>query len=286
MFGITFGHGTMRNMVVYFGRLFDNIHLNRYDANNVLTQNMKVPLGYGPKEKFLSRAQGDPDIEREIAIQLPRIAFEMSGFTYDPSRKLNSINKIVYRGGATPTAVTYQYAPVPYNIHFNLYIMVKNAEDGTYIVEQILPYFSPTWNAKIRLNPDMNQSYDMPISLDDVSAVDTYEGDYNSRRALVWTLQFTMQGWLFGPTHGGGKIINKIDLSYIVPNPGVTISDAFGVTDIDTLVMSITPGQNANAAVNWYGANTAAGRPTTVAANTIGPNEPYGFMIDFTKDVI
>lgn len=286
MFGVTFSHGTMRKMVVYFGRLFDNIHLNRYDANRTLTQNMKVPLNYGPKEKFLTRAQGDQDLERSIAIQLPRMSFEMVGFTYDPIRKLNSINKIVNRGGTDPTSVSYQYAPVPYNIHFNLYIMVKNAEDATFIVEQILPYFSPTWNAKVHLNPDMNRSYDMPISLDDVSATDTYEGDFTNRRALVWTLQFTMQAWLFGPTHTGGKIINQIDLNYHVPDIGLTISDAFGVFNDNTIEMKITPGADANSnPVDWYGANNAVVRPSVVAANTIGPDDAYGFVVDFTKDV-
>ena len=286
MFGVTFGHGTMRKMVIYFGRLFDNIHLNRYDTSNTLVQNMKVPLNYGPKEKFLSRAQGDSELNRDIAIQLPRMSFEMVGFSYDPSRKLNSINKLIYREGADPTSVSYQYAPVPYNIHFNLYIMVKNAEDGTFIIEQIIPYFSPIWSAKVNVNPDMAQSFDMPISLDDVSSSDTYEGDFYNRRALIWTLQFTMQGWLFGPTHARGKIINQIDLHYHVPDPGITISDAFGVFDVDTIDMRLTPGADANSApVDWYGKSTATIRPTVVSTNTIGPNDQYGFMVDFTKDI-
>ena len=127
MFGNTFGHGTIRKMVVYFGKLFNNITLNRYNSDGTLAQNMLVPLNYGPKEKFLARAQGNPELENEVAIQLPRMAFEMSGFQYDATRKLNSINKISIQDPRLPGSMKYQYSPVPYNVTFNLYIMVKNA---------------------------------------------------------------------------------------------------------------------------------------------------------------
>lgn len=286
MFGNTFGHGTIRKMVVYFGKLFNNITLNRYNSDGTLAQNMLVPLNYGPKEKFLARAQGNPELEDEVAIQLPRMAFEMSGFQYDATRKLNSINKISIQDPGFPGSMKYQYSPVPYNVTFNLYIMVKNAEDGTYIVEQILPYFTPSWGARININTDLNQSYDMPIFLNDVSSVDTYEGDFTNRRALIWTLQFTMQGWFFGPTTSGGKIIKQINTTLFVPDKFMTISDAFSSGFGEDIEIIVTPGETANGQpVNWYGKSTANNRPTTVSANTILSTSNYGFMVDFTEDV-
>jgi hypothetical protein len=285
MFGTTFGHGTLRKYVIYFGTLFNNIWIKRFDNSNTLVQTFKVPLNYGPREKYLTRAEGNPELNRPIAIQLPRMSFEMTGLYYDPTRKMSSLNRLTVPS-ASPTSLDYQYAPVPYNIEFTLSIMTKNAEDGTYIVEQILPYFTPEWTGTLNLNPEMGLKYDIPVAIDNITSEDTYEGDFIQRRAIIWTLTFTLKGWLFGPTKSGGKIINEIDVNINIPSYGFTMSTANSTNTDSTVNINITPGVNAvsNSAVSYYGDvnNTPGGLK---AANSVSANSDYGFIIDFTENL-
>lgn len=216
MFGTTFGHGTLRKYVIFFGTLFNNVWLKRFNSSGNAVQNMKVPLNYGPREKFLARLDGNPEFDRQIAIQLPRMSFEMTNLYYDSQRKLPTINKVYAANTSDPRRAIYQYNPVPYNMEFTLSIMVKNAEDGTYIIEQILPYFTPEWTATLNINNDLGLKYDVPVILESVSSEDTYEGEFTQRRALIWTLTFTMKGYLFGPTKSTGpstKFIKDIDVN-------------------------------------------------------------------------
>lgn len=286
MFGTTFGHGTLRKYVIYFGTLFNNIYLNRYKPDGTLVQNMRVPLNYGPRDKYLARVDGNPGLDRPVAIQLPRMSFEMTNLYYDSSRKLQTVNRLTAPNPADPNSKIYQYSPVPYNIEFTLSIMVKNAEDGTYIVEQILPFFTPEWTATLNLNPAFTNTYDVPVTLESISSDDQYEGDFTQRRALIWTLTFTMKGWLFGPTKNtGGKIIKEIDLNITIPPFGQTINSANTVNSDPLIEGQVTPGQTANGQpVSWYGDPTANTRPATVAANTITANSSYGFMVDFSEN--
>ena len=234
-------------MVIYFGTLFNNIWLNRYDIQGNLIQSSKVPLNYGPREKFLARLEGNPNMDRKIAIQLPRITFEMTGLYYDATRRMPATNKITVQNPNDPTGVRYQYTPVPYNIIFTMSIMVKNVADGTYIVEQILPFFGPTWQATLNLNPDMNLKYDVPITLDSVEQVDTYEGTFQERRAIIWTLSFTMKTWFFGPTYSANTgIIKNIDVNLNVPGLGINPADATQNNTDSMVRINITPGQDAN----------------------------------------
>lgn len=280
MFGTTFGHGTLRKYVIFFGTLFNNIYLNRYYANGTLAQRMKVPLNYGPREKFLARLDGNPNLDRPIAIQLPRMAFELTNLYYDPTRKVNTLTKYINRTN-TETGANYQYAPVPYNIEFQLSIMVKNAEDGTFIIEQILPYFTPEWTATLNINPDMGQKYDTPVVLENITHEDTYEGNFETRRALIWTLTFTMKGWLFGPTKSGGKLISEIDLNLAIPNGALNFRTANSTNTQGISNIEITPGVSGNSAVNWYGDANATIRPTVDSANSVSIDDNYGFMVDF-----
>lgn len=279
MFGDTFGHGTLRKYVIYFGTLFNNIWLHRFEKDGTLVQEMKVPLNYGPREKYLARLDGNPGLNRPIAISLPRMSFEMTGIYYDATRKLNTLNRISVPNPDFPNNKWYQYQPVPYNLTFELSIMVKNAEDGTFIIEQILPFFTPEWTATLKLNPDMNAKYDVPVMLDNITSEDTYEGNFETRRAIIWTLNFTMKGWLFGPTKGKndgsaiGKVIKDIDINMWVPQNGITAEDA--TRDNSELVdaINIVPGLTAN------------GQPTSNASLSIDPseitsNDNYGFIID------
>jgi hypothetical protein len=247
MFNTTFGHGTLRKYVIYFGTLFNNIWLKRYDNTGTLIQTMKVPLNYGPREKFLARLDGNPDLQRSIATQLPRMTFEMTGMYYDPSRKFNAINKTTAPVPGQPGRTRYQYQPVPYNIDFTLSIMVKNIEDGTYIIEQILPYFNPVWTATLNLNPDLNQKHDIPITLDNITCEDTYEGDFINRRAVIWTLSFTMKGYFFGPTNqANGTIIKEIDINLRTPGNSISIENANSTNTNYIMNIDIKPGQDAN----------------------------------------
>jgi len=286
MFGTTFGHGTLKKYVIFFGTLFNNIYLNRYNTAGTLVQNMRVPLNYGPREKFLARAEGNSNLERPIAVQLPRMSFEMTNLYYDSTRKMQSLNKLTAVNPDDPNSKLYQYAPVPYNIEFHLSIMVKNAEDGTFIIEQILPYFKPDWTATLNLNPDLNLKYDVPLVLENISSEDTYEGDFVQRRAIIWTLNFTMKGWLFGPTKSnGGNIIKEIDLNFLIPPARVTVEDATRTNTSEIESLQITPGQTANGApVSWYGDIDADSRPATVSANTVVEDTEWGYMIDFTDN--
>jgi hypothetical protein len=159
-----------------------------------------VPISYGPKQKFLTRLTQDPELNKQVAIQLPRMAFEMTSISYAPERKLPTINKMAAIDSSNSNRLAYQYMPVPYDMTFSLYIMVKQAEDGTRILEQILPYFTPDWTATLNLDHTMQHKYDVPVIINNVSCEDTYEGSFTERRALIWTLTFTMKGFIFGPT--------------------------------------------------------------------------------------
>jgi len=236
MFTTTFGHNTLRKYVIYFGTLFNNIYLKRYDTNGVVVQTSKVPLNYGPRDKFLARLDGNPDLNRQVAIQLPRMTFEMTGLYYDASRKMPMVNKVSVQNARGKNS---QYSPVPYNIDFTLSILVKNVMDGTFIVEQILPYFAPTWQATLNLNPDLDLKYDVPITLDNVTQEDSYEGAFTERRAIIWTLNFTMKGWLFGPTSSTNSgIIRDININFN--------TNDFGSNTQPSELLRIRPGQTAN----------------------------------------
>ena len=206
MFGRTFYHGTMRKYVVVFGNMFNGIYVQRFNSSDERIQTLKVPIAYGPKEKFLVRLAQDPNLDQDVAVSLPRMGFEMTGINYAANRKLPSTYKHSKVDRNDVTKLTTQYVPVPYDIQFTLSIFVKNADDGTQILEQILPYFQPEWTNNMNLIPEMDLTYDVPCILNDVNVEDTYEGDFAARRALIWNLNFTMKGYVFGPTSTTGTI--------------------------------------------------------------------------------
>ena len=274
MFGQTWQHSTLRKYVILFGTLFNNLHINREDSAGETIQTLKIPLSYGPKEKFLARLEGNPQLDREIAVVLPRMAFEMIDLNYDNDRKMGTINKIVATG-SDDNSVKYMYAPVPYNIQFNLYVMTKNAEDGTRIIEQILPYFTPSWTSTFNILPEMNHKIDVPLTLNSVTSEDTFEGDFIQRRAIIWTLSFTMKGQLFGPVRDS-PIIKEVDVNITVPPAGVSAQNANPTNSPTSLNIDIRPGLTAN------------GQPTSNAALSVGASlisrdDNYGFIIDFTE---
>ena len=205
MFSQTFYHKTIRKYVTYFGTLFNDVYITR-TLNNATVQALKIPLTYSPKNKALARLEADPDLDRPASVIVPMMAFEMTGMQYDPMRKLSTTNKGFVKKNANDQRIQYVYNPVPYNIAFSLYIMVKNAEDGTKILEQILPYFTPDWTATLNLIPDLDVKMDIPVVIQNVRVEDSYEGAFDQRRVLTWTLDFEMNGYLFGPVKKGGVI--------------------------------------------------------------------------------
>ena len=199
-------HEIFRKTIVSFGTLFNNIELRRQD------EVMKVPLAYGPKDKFLARLDQVPDpTNKRVQITLPRIGFEISGVSYDPTRKVAPTQKI--KIPSTSTKNKQMFMPVPYNISFELAIISKNQDDGLQILEQILPIFQPHYNLSIKLVPTMGETKDVPIVLTNIDYEDTYEGDFATRRAIIYTLQFTAKTFLYGPVTES-KIIKKASVDY------------------------------------------------------------------------
>jgi len=191
-----FYNGSIRRMVVAFGSLFNQIYIDKAESGG--TKTMLVPISYAPKEKYKVRLAGDPQFQNPNQIVLPRMAFEISGYVYDSARKRNSLSRHVIRPTASnPSEVDYTFAEVPYNIDFSLYIYVRNMEDGLRIVEQILPFFSPEFVVTVNFD-DINKKVDVPIYLNSVSSEEDYEGDFETRRSIIFTLNFTMKTYLFG----------------------------------------------------------------------------------------
>ncbi len=191
--------GTTRKAIIAFGNLFNNIHIDRRDTNGNVIQTLKVPLSYAPRQKFLARISARPD-EQDANIQtiIPRMGFEMVGINYDPGRRVSLVQQ--NRGvNNTSTTLNAQYAPSPYNIDISLLAYTKNQDDGLQIIEQILPYFNPDFNLSLNAMPALDIKNDLPILLTNITYEDDYEGDFLTRRAIIWTLNFTLKLNYFGP---------------------------------------------------------------------------------------
>ena len=255
MFGRTWNHDSLRKYIIVFGTVFNDIYINRLSATGEVLQTLKVPLTYGPKDKILSRLEQSPRLDNQVGIILPRISFEMTTMEYDPTRKLNTLNKLTKQSATAGTddEVKYQYQPVPYDMQFEMNILVKNAEDGTRIVEQIVPYFTPAFTVSVNVVPEVDGPRDIPIVLNSISSQDQYEGSFEQRRALIWTLNFTLKGWLYGPSKKS-KLIKHAETVFRFPEDVTT-----GNTDStsNTIVVTSRPGLTAN------------GQPTTNTALSI-----------------
>ena len=209
MLGQQFYHETMRKVVVAFGSIFNNIHLVRKNNDGTKIQTMKVPLAYGPREKFLVRLREDADLTKQVAVTLPRIGFEIQGLSYDPARKLNRVQQFKKVKTGNTKQLDTQYMPVPYNVDFELYVMAKQSDDALQIVEQILPYFQPDYTVTINDNTDMGIKRDVPLILNSVGYEDNYEGEFQQRRAIIYTMSFTAKFYLYGPV-SSTKVIKTV----------------------------------------------------------------------------
>lgn len=244
MFGQTFYNQTTRRYVAIFGTLFNNISIQRFDNNDTLVQSMKVPLNYGPMQKFLSKIEQDPDLTA-AAITLPRMSFEITSIRYDGARKLSNMIRTKVASDEAHSVNT-QFAPSPYDIEFQLNIMVKYAEDGLKIVEQILPYFKPEFTVSAKMMDGSTDVTDIPIVLNNISNEDTYENSYDERRAVIWTLSFTLKGYYYGP----------VSKRKIIQFANTSIYSSMTATK-QAVDLTVQPGLTAN------------GAPTTNIAQTI-----------------
>ena len=219
MLGQQFYHETMRKVVVAFGTIFNNINIVRKNNSGAVTQSMKVPLAYGPKQKFLARLREDPNLNKKVALTLPRVGFEISGISYDPTRKLNSIQKLKKTNDSEDgKTLASQFMPVPYNMDFELVVMAKSSDDALQIVEQILPFFQPDYTITLNDNTAMGTTRDVPIVLSNVAYEDSYDGDFNERRVLTYTLTFTAKFYLYGPVIDQ-KVIKQVQVDQYTDMP-------------------------------------------------------------------
>ena len=212
MLGTYYYHEIVRKTIVSFGTLFNQIAIRHDDsAGNTYTE-MKVPLAYGQSQKFLARLEQQADLNKPVQITLPRMSFEMNGISYDPTRKVGVTQTFKASDGTNMKKV---YMPVPYNIAFELNILTKLNDDALQIVEQILPYFQPSFNLTVDLVKEIGEKRDIPIVLDTINFQDDYEGDFSTRRALIYTLSFTAKTYLFGPVAESSEgLIKKVQVDY------------------------------------------------------------------------
>tara|TARA_B100000927_G_scaffold132485_1_gene106657 strand:+ start:1162 stop:2169 length:1008 start_codon:yes stop_codon:yes gene_type:complete len=201
----------LRRTIIGFGTLFNSISIKQDGSP------LRVPLAYGPTQKFLARLNQSPDLNKATSLSLPRMSFEFTGLTYDPSRKVTTTQKIVIQNPDSDSPDEKKvFMPVPYNMAFELAIMCKLNDDALQIVEQILPYFQPSYNLTVNLVSSIKEKRDIPVVLENITMQDDYEGDFESRRVLLYTLRFTAKTYLFGPVQDASKdIITKSTVNYL-----------------------------------------------------------------------
>jgi hypothetical protein len=234
-----FYHGIIRKTIVSFGSLFSDIYIDRKKDDSVegeTVQRLQIPLAYAPKEKWIVRIDSDPNLENHTYVSLPRMSFEITGYQYDSSRKTNRMQKITCGDGST--AMSYMYSPVPYNIEISLYVLTKTQEDAMQIIEQILPTFTPEYTLSINAVPDMNVIQDIPVILNNITVQDDYDGDFQTRRFVTHTLNFTLKTNLFGANSSQGVIAQVT--ANIGQNENFTDPNRVYVADGDVTTATIT----------------------------------------------
>ncbi len=279
MFGNEFYHETIRRYVIVFGTMFNDMVVWRRNNAGAIIKRIKVPIAYGPRAKFLSRLRQDPNLTKPDAISLPRMSFQIVGYNYDPTRKLPTVGQI--KAPVANNSVNGSvYNPVPWNIDFELSIYVLNAEDGTQLIEQIIPFFTPEWTNTMKLVDDLDIRMDVPVVLNTITTDDTYEDSYENRRTIIHTLNFTMKGYLFGPVKNKAIINTANTRTFVIDGFSANVetesntisSNATLANTLFFTTTSVRPGMLAN------------GSPTTnaalsVAANAIASNDNWDYII-------
>jgi len=216
----------LRRTIISFGTLFNDLEIKHTDSSDNTTSIIKVPLAYGPIQKFLARLEQSPDLNKSTAMSLPRMSFEFTGLTYDQTRKVTTTQQFTVKDPDNDTGVKKAYMPVPYNMQFELSIMTKLNDDALQIVEQILPYFQPAYNLTVNLVGSITEKRDIPVVLENITMQDDYEGDYKTRRVLLYTLRFTAKTYLFGPVSSAtADIVKRASVSYYSGDSKSTVRD-------------------------------------------------------------
>lgn len=249
MFGNHFYNETTRRYIAVFGTLFNDISIERTDGSSPRNKSIKVPINYAPMQKVLARVNQDPNLNAP-AITLPRMSFEITGMAFNPERKIGGLQKYVKGNATTDNTLSSQFTPAPYDLNIQLNIMTKYNEDGTKILEQILPYFQPEYTPTVKILDDMDLFLDIPVVLNSVTQEDIYEGNFEERRSLIWTLDFTMKAFYFGPT-SQRKVIKFAEANVFAPLEATQAEEK----------ITVQPGL------------TADGTPTTVANNSVDYND-------------
>ena len=271
-----FYNASIRKYVTIFGGLFADIYINRKNTAGTDTQNFKVPIAYGPREKFLARIEADPGLNRGYSVFLPRIGFEIVKMVYASDRKNSSLQ--TYNGpnisGSGINALNRVYVPVPYDLHFRMAIMVKEAEDAAQIVEQILPFFTPEYTLSVHMLDQLpTYRIDIPIVLNNITLEDTYDEKFTERRTLIYSLDFTLKGYFFGPVTKSAVI--KIATSNLYGN-------TYGYTTVSDFTYQVMPGLLAN---NYPTTNASL----TLPYSQINESNNYGYIIkmaDYSNNAI
>ena len=279
-----FNNKSVRNLVVSFGSLFNNLHIRRFNADGSTKENIRVPLAYGSREKFLARLEQGGSIANEdgeiVQMTLPRMSFEITSINYDETRKRQTILKTPQRNYTTDdTKKKYSFSEVPYDIGFDLHIMVKHMDDGLQIIEQILPYFTPEFT--VTINPtDVHKKVDIPIQLTDVSQDEEYEGDFETRRSITFTLSFTAKSYVYGRIYETG-IIKRVFATLFEINEAVTGAFLEGLTGGVNIVASGVCGSTGGVAglTNGFAASM-------VDVSITGPSGASSDITNYTPVVV
>jgi hypothetical protein len=275
MFGSKHYNGIIRKYVVLMGTLFNNIEIDRINSSNVVIQSLRVPISYGPKERFLARIEAvGQDLDRKIGFKLPAMSFEMTSFQYASERRLNPNKQMLSVTDRDSKSYKSVYTPTPFDIGFQVSIFVKNAEDGVRILEQILPYFTPEFTATIKPLDDIpNLRTDIPIVFNGLNTEDTYEGDYETRRVLIHTLDFTLKGYVYGPVSYKSGIIKTANSALFIDTNG---PDVFDLTN-DTFAseLYVAPGLDSNG-------TATSNSSISVAVDSISANQDFGYIVTKT----
>jgi len=258
-----FHHHVIRKIIIAFGSLFKDVYIQRLEGDHLdetpVQKYLLVPLSYGPKQKFIYRIKQNPVLESgNVSIVMPRMAFVVENIVYDPDRKLQST---VYNTAAIDTEHKGKiYTPVPYDFNISLYILADNAEDATQILEQILPFFTPEFTVTVNTVPDMGIKNDVPVILNSVTSEDNFEGDFENKRMIIWTLQFTAKAYIYGPIREQGLIRRVLIDEHVGGGfpPG-------------SPTVEITPAQIHK-----------IGEPDPITA---GPNDNYEFRLEIIEDI-
>ena len=308
----------IRKYVIGFGNLFNDIKIARFNPDGSEAERFLIPIAYATKERYVMRLEDDYTLDKKVQVALPRFSFEMTGLSYDASRKQNTNTR---NFAQTDTGVLAQYNPVPYNFDFKLYLYVRNIEDATQVLEHIIPYFTPDYTMKLNLVPEMGVVKEVPVILNTADHEIIYEGDRNQEtRMIIWTLDFTVKGFIFGKTSGPAKVI-KTAITNIYNNltpedivifnmaqPGIgdyqigeivyqgfsyqtqTASakvvlwsnNVLHLTDIKGNFVSNQPiyGINTNASYQFTGYNVLSKRSANLASIVVTPNPPTANATD------